>query len=73
MDWINVKDKSPDKYQKVIVALDDGKVKSAMYMDNGKWATFMNVIYWMPYPKAPEINVSSNEPVKKKRGRKKKV
>lgn len=75
MDWINVNDKLPNKYQEVIIATDDGRVKSAMYMTNGKWNTFLNVTHWMEFPEAPEAVVeaeSEEEPVKKKRGRKKK-
>ncbi len=76
MDWINVKDKLPGQYQEVIIATDDGRVKSAMYMSNGKWNTFLNVTYWMEYPAAPEIIVETKveeEPAKKRRGRKKKI
>lgn len=76
MDWINVNDKLPSQYQEVIAAIDDGRVKSAMYMSNGKWNTFLNVTHWMEYPEAPEIVVEAKveeDPIKKRRGRKKKV
>lgn len=74
MDWISVKDRLPDKFHEVIIATDDGKVKSAMYMYDGKWNTFLNVTHWMEYPEAPEVDIVDieKEPVKK-RGRKKKV
>lgn len=74
MDWISVKDRLPNKYCEVIIASDDGAVKSAVYMSNGKWNTFLNVTHWMEYPEAPEVDVviEEEEPVKK-RGRKKKV
>ena len=75
MDWISVKDRMPDKYCEVIIASDDGAVKSAVYMSNGKWNTFLNVTHWMEYPEAPEcydvVDVEE-EPIKR-RGRKKKV
>ena len=74
MDWINVKDRLPDKYCEVIIASDDGTVKSAVYMSNGKWNTFLNVTHWMEYPDAPEVDsVVDTEEQIKKRGRKKKV
>ena len=73
MDWINVKDRLPDNFHEVIVTTDDGRVKSAMYMFDGKWNTFLNVTHWMEYPEAPEVVVSDEEEPIKKRGRKKKV
>lgn len=76
MDWIDVKDRLPDQYHEVIIATDDGRVKSAMYMLNGKWNTFLNITHWMEYPDAPKVDVvddTEEEPVKKRRGRKKKV
>lgn len=73
MDWISVKDRMPDKYCEVIIASDDGAVKSAVYMSNGKWNTFLNVTHWMEYPEAPEVVVSDEEEPIKKRGRKSQV
>ena len=73
MDWISVKDRLPNKYCEVIIASDDGAVKSAVYMSNGKWNTFLNVTHWMEYPEAPEVDVVIEEEPVKKRGRKKKV
>lgn len=77
MDWININDKYPDKYKEVIIASNEGIVKSAIYMGNGKWSTFVPVTYWMPYPSPPDIPMKTKEvPVeapKKKRGRPKKV
>lgn len=76
MDWISVKDKLPDKYCEVIIASDDGAVKSAVYMSNGKWNTFLNVTHWMEYPEAPEVDFETEveeSSVKKRRGRKRKV
>lgn len=83
MEWINVNDKLPVKYEEVIVCSRDGSVKSAVYLDNGKWTTYLSITYWMPYPEPPKlINVTEDskekvaekpaEPIKKKRGRPKK-
>jgi hypothetical protein len=74
MDWINIADKQPDEYKEVIICSDEGKVKSAIYVGNGKWNTFLKVTYWMPMPEAPVMTNEevSVEPVKKKRGRPKK-
>lgn len=74
MDWISVKDRLPNNFNEVIVATDDGIVKSAMYMSNGKWNTFLNITHWMEYPEAPEVDAvdEEDEPIKR-RGRKKKV
>lgn len=74
MDWISVKDRLPDKYCEVIVATDDGTVKSAVYLPNGKWNTFLNITHWMEFPDAPEMVVETEveeEQAKKRRGRKK--
>ena len=75
MNWINVNTKPPEKFEEVIVATDTGKVKSAIYTGNGKFTTYMNVTHWMPMPKAPEAieEAEVEEPVKKRRGRPKKV
>lgn len=76
MDWNKLPEQEPKKYEEVIVALDDGKVKTAIYMGNHKWSTYCNVVLWMPMPESPIDKFVYNEdvePVKKKRGRKKKV
>lgn len=75
MDWNKLPEQEPKKYEEVIVALDDGKVKTAIYMGNHKWSTYCNVVLWMPMPESPidKFVYSEDEPVKKKRGRKKKV
>ena len=74
MDWININDKWPEKYQDVIICSDTGVVKSAMYLGNKKFATYLKVVYWMPMPEAPKFEVEEIEdkPAKKKRGRPKK-
>ena len=76
MDWINIKDKQPNPFQEVIICSSDGHVKSAIYMNNLKWSTFVEVSYWQPFPNPPdtlnETNEAPVEPVKKKRGRPKK-
>ena len=74
MDWINIADRLPEKYQDVIVCTDTGRIKAALHMGNGKFDTYMKVLYWMPMPEAPKIEVTEviEEPVKKKRGRPKK-
>ena len=73
MDWINVKDRLPEKFKEVIIATDDGVVKSAIYAGGDKWNTFLNITHWMEYPKAPEVIVSDEEEPIKRRGRRKKV
>ena len=76
MEWINITDKSPDKYQEVIVCSNDNKIKSAIYMGNGKWSTYLKVDYWQPLPKAPNREIATSveeKPTKKKRGRPKKI
>lgn len=78
MNWINVNEKLPTKYAEVIVCSRDGAVKSAVYLDNGKWTTYIPVTHWMSYPEPPVIENEDKkeekpvEPVKKKRGRPKK-
>lgn len=72
MDWINISEKYPNPYEEVIICSNEGRVKSAIYVNNGKWNTFLNVVYWMPMPKAPEIQNVEVEQVKKSRGRPKK-
>lgn len=74
MDWININDHLPEKYQDVIVCTDTGRVKAALHMGNGKFDTYMKVLYWMPMPEAPKIETVEikEEQAKKKRGRPKK-
>lgn len=75
MDWININDKWPEKYQDVIICTNEGIVKSALHMGNAKFSTYLQVAYWMPYPDAPKIEstkiIEEVQP-KKKRGRPKK-
>ena len=75
--WINAKTDPPADYKEVIICSDDRKVKSAIYLGNGKWNTFLNVVYWQPFPNPPETSNETKETpvelVKKKRGRPKKV
>lgn len=82
MDWINVNDKFPNKYEEVIVCSNEGTVKSAVCLGNGKWTTYLQITHWMYYPEPPVVSNEENkedkkeetpvEPVKKKRGRPKK-
>jgi hypothetical protein len=80
MEWINIQDKQPDKFSEIIICTNEGRVKSAIYMGNGKFNTFVPVAYWMPFPEPPKPTKTSEdkkeempvEPVKKKRGRPKK-
>lgn len=74
MDWININDKLPERYKEVIICSDTGVVKSAIYIGNNKFTTYLQVAYWMPMPEAPKIETVEikEEPVKKKRGRPKK-
>lgn len=74
MDWINVKDKLPDKYKEVIICSDTKSVKSAIHLGDNKWSTFLQVVYWMPMPSAPNMSIDESvEQPKKKRGRPKKI
>lgn len=75
MEWISVNDKMPEKYEEVIIYSDSGVVKSAIYMNDNKWNTYLQVKYWMPMPKPPKIEdeIAEEQPIKKKRGRPKKV
>ena len=71
MNWINAKTQPPEKYQQIIICSDEGKVKSAIYLGDGKYNTFLNVVYWQPLPEAPE-NIENDKVEPVKRGRKKK-
>lgn len=73
MDWINIDDRWPEKYQDVIICSNEGIVKPALHMGGGKFSTYVRVNYWMPYPSAPDCvdKVVVEEP-KKRRGRPKK-
>ena len=73
-NWIHINEQSPDKYQEVIICSDEDRVKSAMYLGNGKWSTYLTVEYWQPFPEAPKReNVTTETEAPKKRGRKKKA
>ncbi len=72
MDWIDAKTQPPKVYQEVIICSDEGKVKSATYLGNGKYNTFLNVEWWQPYPEPPKMIVVETE-APKKRGRPKKI
>lgn len=73
MEWINAITDPPKTYQEVIVCSDEGIVKSAIYIGNNKWNTFLNIVFWQPFPEAPEDLNKDNASTVKKRGRKKKV
>ena len=72
MDWINAKEQPPKPYQDIIICSDEGKVKPATYLGNGKYNTFLNVEWWQPYPAPPQTIITETE-VPKKRGRPKKI
>ena len=71
MDWININDKWPEKYQDVIICSNDGVVKQSLHMGNAKFTTYLQVVYWMPMPETPKIERAEEIP-KKRRGRPKK-
>ena len=73
MEWIDVKTNPPPTYKEVIVCSDEKIVKSAIYLGNNKWNTFLNVVRWQPYPEAPEDLNEEETSAPKKRGRKKKA
>lgn len=73
---LQIPDQEPKQYEEVIVCSDEGKVKSAAYLGNGKWSTYLVVALWTEMPKAPidllsGVDGTDSEP--KKRGRKKKI
>ena len=73
---LQIPDQEPKQYEEVIVCSDEGKVKSAAYLGNGKWSTYLVVALWTEMPKAPTDLLSGVEDVEaapKKRGRKKKT
>lgn len=72
MEWININDRWPEKYQEVIICTNEGIVKSSLHMGNAKFSTYLQVAYWMPYPDAPKMENSNAEASKKRRGRPKK-
>ena len=72
MDWINAKEQPPKPYQDIIICSDEGKVKPATYLGNGKYNTFLNVEWWQPYP-APPKTIETETEAPKKRGRPKKI
>ena len=75
MDWININDKMPEKYQEILVCSNEGRVKAATYMGGGKWSTYLPIVYWAPFPAPPDglVETPIEEPKKKRRGRPKKV
>lgn len=77
MNWININDDKPKRYETVIISSVDGIVKPATYFDNGKFDTYLDVTHWMHMPEPPKIeereDVIKDQPIKKKRGRPKKV
>lgn len=68
MEWINAKEQPPKPYQEIMICSDEGKVKPATYLGNGKYNTFLNVEWWQPYPTPPET-ITKETTVLKKRGR----
>lgn len=73
MEQISIGASEPEKYETVIVASGD-TVKSAVYLGNGKFTTYLDVSHWMHMPESPKIEDGIEEqPTKKKRGRPKKV
>ena len=73
MEWIDIKTNPPPIYKEVIICSDEGVVKSAVYLGNNKWNTFLNVVFWQHFPEAPENLTKDEVSTSKKRGRKKKV
>ena len=78
MEWFKVSEQEPKQFQEVIVCLNDGCVKSATYVGEHKWTTYRTVVLWSYLPETPwgllnENENTTEEPQKKKRGRKKKV
>ena len=73
-NWIHISN-PPEKFEEVIICSDEGRRKSAIYMGDGKWNTFLRVEWWMPFPDAPKRKATEvvTEDMPKKRGRKKKV
>lgn len=76
MNWIDIAHEMPVKYEEVIIASNDGTVKSATHIGGGKFTTYLTVTHWMHMPEPPKVEqcteVAEEQPVKKKRGRPKK-
>lgn len=68
MEWINAKEQPPKPYQEIMICSDEGKVKPATYLGNGKYNTFLNVEWWQEYP-TPPVTIVNETTAPKKRGR----
>ena len=68
MEWINAKEQPPKPYQEIMICSDEGKVKPATYLGNGKYNTFLNVEWWQEYP-APPATIVNETTAPKNRGR----
>ena len=73
MYWIDIAHEIPTKYEDVIIASNDGTVKSATHVGDGKFTTYLTVTHWMHMPEPPKIkqheDIVVEQPLKKKRGR----
>ena len=72
MEWIDAKKNPPEMYQEIIICSDERRVKPAIYLGNGKYNTYLNVVYWQPLPEAPKVGADKCVETVKKRGRPKK-
>ena len=57
MKWISVKEKMPEKGQRVItydISFPDGGIIVEEYYGFEEWSTSYEVTHWMPLPDPPE-------------------
>lgn len=76
MEWIKLSDKKPKKNEEVIIASEEGIIKTVAYRGNDQFTTYLKVAYWMELPELPkDVCNCMNEIIQgtKKRGRPKKV
>ncbi len=78
MEWIKVSEQEPKQFEEVIACLSGGTVKAVTYVGDHKWTTYRTVVLWAHMPETPWELLNgdggeSEEPQKKKRGRKKKT
>lgn len=59
-EWINIKDRLPEKNSIVLVCMDNGQYKvvlTSYLSSNGEWISYdknQKVTHWMPFPEPPK-------------------
>lgn len=54
-EWISVKDRMPNSWEKVLVYTKQGAVEMSIYSAIGGWKSNVSVTHWMPLPEAPKM------------------